>query len=204
MIDHNTIFRLLFITHLHSGFQKKRTQERRKRLEPSTFNLGSSQNLNIFGTKRLCFLSLSRIWASCKLMQSTALFARKRGMAGLKVCTGYRFMLQFIGRSTRPGLLGMTPVDSYCESLGDPLIQTDEWCNTFPIIRKWMAQNNAHFQYKRRRSINCRQHWQPIFYLADKAWELLHRLTLEDAAIFLRKRSAQCFNIIPDRFAGRI
>ncbi len=37
---------------------------------------------------------------------------------------------------------------------------------------------------------------QPFFYLADTAWELFHRLTLAEAATYLKKRAAQGFTVI--------
>lgn len=37
---------------------------------------------------------------------------------------------------------------------------------------------------------------QPFFYLADTAWELFHRLTLAEAATYLKKRAAQGFSVI--------
>lgn len=37
---------------------------------------------------------------------------------------------------------------------------------------------------------------QPFFYLADTAWELFHRLTLAEAATYLKKRAAQGFTLI--------
>lgn len=36
----------------------------------------------------------------------------------------------------------------------------------------------------------------PFFYLADTAWELLHRLSKEDAEFYLRRRAAQGFTVI--------
>ena len=37
---------------------------------------------------------------------------------------------------------------------------------------------------------------RPFFYLADTAWELFHRLTREEASLYLRTRAAQGFNVI--------
>ena len=36
----------------------------------------------------------------------------------------------------------------------------------------------------------------PIFYLADTAWELFHRLTREEADLYLRTRAEQQFTVI--------
>jgi hypothetical protein len=36
----------------------------------------------------------------------------------------------------------------------------------------------------------------PFFYLADTAWELFHRLTLEEARIYLKDRAAKGFSVI--------
>ena len=36
----------------------------------------------------------------------------------------------------------------------------------------------------------------PFFYLGDTAWELFHRLTLEEATEYLRTRAQQGFNVI--------
>jgi len=36
----------------------------------------------------------------------------------------------------------------------------------------------------------------PFFYLADTAWELFHRLTFDEAALYLRDRAAKGFNVI--------
>lgn len=36
----------------------------------------------------------------------------------------------------------------------------------------------------------------PFFWLADTAWELLHRLNLEESELYLRTRAAQSFNVI--------
>ena len=37
---------------------------------------------------------------------------------------------------------------------------------------------------------------KPFFYLADTAWELFHRLTLEEAEIYLHNRAARGFNVV--------
>lgn len=37
---------------------------------------------------------------------------------------------------------------------------------------------------------------KPFFYLGDTAWELFHRLTLEEADLYLTVRSNQGFNVI--------
>jgi len=37
---------------------------------------------------------------------------------------------------------------------------------------------------------------KPFFYLGDTAWELFHRLTREDADVYLKDRSAKHFNVI--------
>ena len=36
----------------------------------------------------------------------------------------------------------------------------------------------------------------PFFYLADTAWELFHRLTKEEARLYIGERSRQGFNVI--------
>ena len=40
------------------------------------------------------------------------------------------------------------------------------------------------------------QHGSPFFYLADTAWELFHRLTREEADVYLSDRAAKGFNVI--------
>src|SRR5579862_9727010 len=41
-----------------------------------------------------------------------------------------------------------------------------------------------------------REDGTPFFYLGDTAWELLHRLTLEEAQDYLQTRAEQGFNVI--------
>lgn len=36
----------------------------------------------------------------------------------------------------------------------------------------------------------------PFFYLGDTAWELFHRLDLDEAKIFLENRAAKGFNVV--------
>jgi len=36
----------------------------------------------------------------------------------------------------------------------------------------------------------------PFFYLGDTAWELFHRLDLDEARIFLENRAAKGFNVV--------
>ena len=36
----------------------------------------------------------------------------------------------------------------------------------------------------------------PFFYLADTAWELFHRLTRDEAVVYLRDRAAKGFSVI--------
>src|SRR5688500_17875901 len=37
---------------------------------------------------------------------------------------------------------------------------------------------------------------RPFFYLGDTAWELFHRLTREETALYLRNRAAKQFTVI--------
>ncbi len=41
-----------------------------------------------------------------------------------------------------------------------------------------------------------REDGQPFFYLADTAWELLHRLNREEAAMYLHTRAQQGFTVV--------
>src|SRR5690554_5126346 len=36
----------------------------------------------------------------------------------------------------------------------------------------------------------------PFFWLGDTAWELFHRLSIEDASVYLKDRSSKGFNVI--------
>ncbi len=36
----------------------------------------------------------------------------------------------------------------------------------------------------------------PFFYLGDTAWELFHRLSIEESAVYLENRRAKGFNVI--------
>jgi len=51
-------------------------------------------------------------------------------------------------------------------------------------------------------SLVCKDHFiyyadgRPFFYLADTAWELFHRLTLEEARLYLRDRAEKGFTVI--------
>ena len=40
------------------------------------------------------------------------------------------------------------------------------------------------------------QYGEPFFYLGDTAWELFHRLTREEADLYLRNRAAKRFTVI--------
>ena len=37
---------------------------------------------------------------------------------------------------------------------------------------------------------------KPFFYMADTAWELFHRLSREDAELYLKDRAAKHFNVV--------
>src|SRR4051812_37165250 len=40
------------------------------------------------------------------------------------------------------------------------------------------------------------QHGKPFFYLGDTAWELFHRLSQDEAGVYLRDRASARFNVI--------
>jgi hypothetical protein len=37
---------------------------------------------------------------------------------------------------------------------------------------------------------------EPFFYLGDTAWEMFHRLDLDEAKMFLQNRAAKGFNVV--------
>lgn len=61
-----------------------------------------------------------------------------------------------------------------------------------------LAGGRAHAQLRVSPNGRYLQHadGKPFFYLGDTAWELMHRLNREDAALYLRNRAAKGFTVI--------
>ncbi|MHB1556364.1 MAG: glycoside hydrolase family 140 protein [Isosphaeraceae bacterium] len=91
----------------------------------------------------------------------------------------------------------------YLDATGiDPRLMTEEFFGTFALALGSSAASRpgAETPYPVRVSDNRRflidQHGRPFFYLGDTAWELFHRLNLEEATAYLKDRAAKRFTVI--------